>query len=77
MIEDRTHACRGPLELKEAPGEFQITDAASRKRLEKLFARMRKRDAPGPELLDRLSEEIEGLMGAGATSTPGTAEDLL
>jgi len=77
MIEDRTHACRGPLELKEAPGEFQITDAASRKRLEKLFARMRKRDAPGPELLDRLSEEIESLMRVSATSTSGTAEDLL
>lgn len=62
MIEDRTHACRGPLELTQAPGNFQVADADSRKRLEKVFVKLRKQDALRPELLDALADEIEKLM---------------
>jgi hypothetical protein len=62
MVEDRTHACRGPLELTRAPGDFQVADADSRKRLEKIFVKLRKQEALRPELLDALTDEIEKLM---------------
>jgi len=62
MIEDRTHACRGPLELAQVPGEFQVADAGSRKRLEKIFVKLRKQEALRPELLDTLADEIGKLM---------------
>jgi len=62
MVEDRTHACRGPLELTQAPGDFQVADADSRKRLEKIFVKLRKQEALRPELLDALTDEIEKLM---------------
>jgi hypothetical protein len=64
MIEDRTHAQRGPIELTREPGGLQSLDTDSRKRLEKLFMTIRKQDALKPELLDRLAEQIEGLMSS-------------
>lgn len=62
MIEDRTHAQRGPLELADQPGALQIADPESRRRLEKRFTQMRKPDPRKPELLDALAGEIERLM---------------
>jgi hypothetical protein len=62
MVEDRTHACRGPMELAQAPGEFQVADAGSRKRLEKIFVKLRKQETLRPELLDTLADEIGKLM---------------
>ncbi len=62
MIEDRTHAYRGPLELRSDPQDLQKFEFASRKRLEKIFARLRKQENLEPELLDALATEIESLM---------------
>ena len=50
------------LELTQAPGDFQVADADSRKRLEKIFVKLRKQEALRPELLDALTDEIEKLM---------------
>lgn len=77
MLEGRTHACRTPLELTASAGALQVTDARQRARLEKLFARLRKRESLSPELLDSLSEEIEQLLQtqtAGDSSTPDADE---
>jgi len=68
MIEDRTHAQRGPVELMREPGTLQNLDADSRKQLERLFSGMRKQDALKPELLDSLATQIEQLM---SVATPG------
>ncbi len=62
MVEDRTHAYRGPLELRSDPQDLQRFEFASRKRLEKIFTRLRKQENLGPELLDALAGEIEALM---------------
>lgn len=77
MIEDRTHAQRGPIELTREPGGLQSLDTDSRKRLEKLFMTIRKQDALKPELLDRLAEQIEGLMSSAILAereSPGGAQ---
>jgi GTPase Era involved in 16S rRNA processing len=70
MIEDRTHAQRGPIELTRQPGGLQSLDADGRKRLEKLFTTVRKQDALKPELLDRFAEQIEALMASVAFAAP-------
>jgi hypothetical protein len=62
MIEDRTHAIRTPLELQQQPGGLQNLPPATRKRLERVFARMRKQESRRPDLLDQLAREIEALM---------------
>lgn len=64
MIEDRTHACRDPLELRQAPGPLQTVAPGHRKRLEKVFAKMRNQDELSPDLVDTLAAEIEQLMQA-------------
>jgi hypothetical protein len=70
MIEDRTHAQRDPVELTRTPVGLQSLDTDSRKRLEKLFMTIRKQDALKPELLDRLAEQIEGLMSSAILAAP-------
>ncbi len=72
MIEDRTHAQRGPVELTLQSGRLQSIETASRKQLEKLFATMRKREALKPDLLDTLAEQIEALMSSAALAAPGS-----
>lgn len=68
LIGDRTHAYRGPLDLQtEAPPQFS---AADRKRLEKVFRRLRRRERLAPELLDELSAAIGALMPDGLSGTP-------
>ena len=62
MIEDRTHACRGPLDLQAASAPLQSITPQQRKRLEQVFNKMRNRDARNPDLLDRLAGEIQLLM---------------
>jgi GTPase Era involved in 16S rRNA processing len=62
MIEDRTHACRDPLELQRAPAPLQTISAEHRKRLEQVFSKLRNQEALNPDLLDRLADEIEQLM---------------
>lgn len=61
-IEQRTHADRGPLRLEQTDGQLQRSDFQSRKRLEKVFTRLRKQEGLAPELLDELAAEVEGLM---------------
>jgi GTPase Era involved in 16S rRNA processing len=68
LIEGRTHACRYPLELAEAGG-LQAAGTRERRRLQKLFGRLRKQEALSPELLDELAAEIEQMM-----QMPGVAE---
>jgi len=70
MIEGRTHAQRGAIELMREPAGLQHLDADSRRRLEKLFSQMRKQDALKPDLLDSLAEQIEQLMAAATLATP-------
>lgn len=75
MVEDRTHAYRGPLELQAQPGTLQRFDLATRKRLEKVFGKLRKQEGLEPELLDSLAAEIQQLMAqpdAGAGNEPST-----
>ncbi len=74
MIEDRTHAQRGPIELMRQPGGLQSLAAARRKRLEKVFAAIRKQDALKPELLDRLAEQIEDLMTPAASAAAADSD---
>jgi hypothetical protein len=62
MIEDRTHACRDPLQLQQAPGPLQTVNPERRKRLEKVFSKLRDQDALNPDLLDTLAGEIEQLL---------------
>jgi GTPase Era involved in 16S rRNA processing len=62
MVEDRTHAFRGPLELTQQPGGMQHLDAAVRRRLERVFTRLRKQETRRPGLLDTLAQEIEKLL---------------
>jgi hypothetical protein len=62
MIEDRTHAHRDPLDLKQQTGLLQTLDASNRNRLEKIFVKLRKQDTLRPELLDSLTEEIKTLV---------------
>jgi hypothetical protein len=69
MIEGRTHALRTPLELQQQSQGLQTLDSASRKRLERVFARMRKQDRLKPELLDVLAADIETLMASGSRGT--------
>ena len=71
MIEDRTHAYRGPLELQAQPGELQRFDMGSRKRLEKVFGKLRKGEGLRPELLDDLAGEIRQLMERAERGLPG------
>ncbi len=67
-VEQRTHADRGPLRLGEESGVLQRSDAQSRKRLEKIFSRLRKQEQLAPEMLDELGTEIEALMKAPPTT---------
>ena len=62
VIEDRTHAFRGPLDLQAQAGALQGLDTGTRKRLEKVFRRFRKQEGMKPELLETLGEEIQQLM---------------
>jgi hypothetical protein len=62
MIEDRTHAHRDPLELKQQPGWLQTVDTDRRKRLEKIFVKLRRQETLNPDLADALAEEIQNLM---------------
>jgi hypothetical protein len=69
MVEDRSHAHRDPLILKQRPGWLQTVDAQYRRRLEKTFAGLRWRDSQKPQLVDALAEEIEKLMKLSAGRT--------
>ncbi len=73
MIEDRTHAHRDPLELKQQPGWPQTIDANHRKRLEKLFVKMRRQETLRADLLDTLAAEIQVLMGLAVQQPPPAA----
>ncbi len=74
MVEDRTHAQRGPIELMRQPGGLQSLDGERRKRLEKVFAAIRKQDALKPELLDSLAEQIEELMASAPSAAAADSD---
>ncbi len=59
MIEQRTHAYRGPLELTPRPEQVQLIDATTRRRFEKRFSRLRKRDNRRADLVASLALLIE------------------
>jgi GTPase Era involved in 16S rRNA processing len=59
MVEQRTHAHRGPLELTSEPGQLQLTNAATRRRFEKLFSRLRKQETGRTDLITSLAHLIE------------------
>ena len=59
MVEQRTHAYRGPLELAAHPEQLQLADAATRRRFEKLFAKLRKQTAWRADLVADLTRLIE------------------
>jgi hypothetical protein len=62
MIEDRTHALRTPLELQQQPGDIQRLKPETRRRLERVFSKMRRQESLKPDLLDSLAAEVQGLM---------------
>jgi len=62
MIEARTHACRGPLEIDAQPGQLQLTDTRTRRRFEKLFAKLRKQESYRTDLVTSLAELVESQL---------------
>jgi len=69
MIEDRTHAHRDPLELKQQPAWLQSADTEHRKRLEKIFVKLRGRETLNPDLVDALAEQIQELIALPVAET--------
>ncbi len=69
MVEDRTHACRGPLDLQVAEAPLQLIGPDHRRRLEQLFSKLRRREALSPELLDGLAAEVGQLLALSARAT--------
>ena len=63
LVEERTHAHREPLDLKHQPGLLQRIGKDQRRRLEKIFVRLRRQDnSLNPELVDAVAAEIQILM---------------
>jgi GTPase Era involved in 16S rRNA processing len=58
IVEERTHARRGPLAIASQPVQ-QLADAGVRRRFEKLFARLRKQEAARGDLVAKLASLIE------------------
>lgn len=67
VIEDRTHAQRGPLDIGGQSAAQQLADTAMRRRFEKLFAKLRKQEAYRADLVASLAALIEN-QSRGATS---------
>jgi len=65
MIEERTHAYRGPLELTLHPEQLQMADAATRRQFEKLFSRLRKQETLRTDLVTSLASLIENQIQKG------------
>ena len=61
MIEERTHAYRGPLEIALQPVPSQLGDTASRHRFERLFSKLRKQETYRTDLVASLATLIENL----------------
>ncbi|VAW76272.1 probable integral membrane protein NMA1898 [hydrothermal vent metagenome] len=61
MIEQRTHAYRGPLKLAARPEQMQLANVATRRRFEKLFAKLRKQDIWRADLITSLANLIESV----------------
>jgi GTPase Era involved in 16S rRNA processing len=73
MVEDRTHACRGPLELVHQAGALQGLASDDRMRIERLFTSMRRQESLTADLLDKLAAEIVGLMQRPTVTATGDA----
>ena len=65
MIEQRTHAYRGPLELASRPEQLQLADASTRRRFEKLFSKLRKQDTWRADLVASLASLVESQTSLG------------
>ena len=50
--------------MNDQPGQFGLSDAGTRRRLEKLFSRLRKQESYRADLVASLAELIEGQAGA-------------
>jgi hypothetical protein len=62
VVEERTHANRGPLEIDTQPGTISF-DLATRRRFEKLFSKLRKQDSYSADLVASLAVLIEDRDG--------------
>jgi hypothetical protein len=62
VVEERTHANRGPLEIDAQPGTISF-DLATRRRFEKLFSKLRKQDSYSADLVASLAVLIEDRDG--------------
>ena len=67
IIEQRTHAYRGPLELAPRPEQLQLADATTRRRFEKLFSKLRKHETWRADLVASLASLVENQI---RTATP-------
>ncbi len=61
MVEQRTHAHRGPLELASGMQQLQLANAGTRRRFEKIFSRLRKQESWRADLVSSLAGLIEKL----------------
>ena len=75
IIEERTHAYRGPLELAPRPEQLQLADAATRRQFEKLFSRLRKQDTWRTDLVTSLASLIENRIRPRPTTEIRSTED--
>jgi hypothetical protein len=62
VVEERTHANRGPLEISAQSGAISL-DIANRRRFEKLFSKLRRQDTYSADLLASLAALIEDQSG--------------
>jgi len=72
VIEERTHADRGPLEIANQTGQWQVSDAVTRRRFEKLFSRLRKQEAYRDDLVASLAILIEKQIRASSMTEAST-----
>jgi len=69
LVEERTHAHRGALDI-DAPGDaWQLTDTATRRRFEKLFSKLRKQETYSTDLVATLATLIERQIESRADAT--------
>ncbi|MBR9910444.1 MAG: DUF3482 domain-containing protein [Gammaproteobacteria bacterium] len=59
LVEQRTHANRGPLDIDGPGAAWQFSDSATRRQFEKLFAKLRKGESLQADLVDTLATLIE------------------
>lgn len=59
IVEERTHAHRGPLAIDPQSLNWQLSDVNTRRRFEKIFSKLRKQETGSADLLTSLAALIE------------------